>query len=314
MMNLDIKHWKFASSLKTPRKRLSVILKRFGSSVTMTNGSVTMSIKIEQLDKGFFTLTSQYDNDWTKSLNNRPTLMILVCYDHHHNRVSPYKAYIEDVNRNDKHDIRGPQLIMFALDILRLLGVKVVSLIDEASIRLDNCSKQLSLIKMLKERSTWYAKFGFFPSKSDTKTICELANHVWHTHISDVLQELEQFREFLKTAKGENIKMPAVFGGEQIHYYYTEPASKLLGRMTRVQKALSPYSKMSMRTLLTDTDCSAYNTLMSYAEKISYLYIHNDREFVLPYNYVLRSLQYHLKTTYEARLDSDNERQSTCNN
>lgn len=313
-MNLDIKHWKFASSLKTPRKRLSVILKQFGSILTMTNGSVTMSIKIEQIEKGFFTLTSQYDNDWTKSLNSRPTLMVLVCYDHHHDRVSPYKAYIEDINRNDKFDIRGPQLIMFALDILRLLGVKVVFLIDEASIRLDNCSKQLSLIKMATERSTWYAKFGFFPSKSDTKTICELANHVWHIQISDVLDELEQLRDFLKTAKGENIKMPAVFGGEQIDYYYTEPARKLLGRVTRVQKALSPYSKMSMRVLLTKTDCSAYNILMSYAEKISYFYIHNDREYYLVCNLVLKALQYFLKTTYETRLDSDNERKSTCNN
>jgi len=313
-MDLDIKHWKFAPSLKTPRKRLSVILKQFGPSVKMTNGSVTMNIKIEQLEKGFFTLTSQYDNDWTKSLNSRPTLMILVCYDHPHSKVSPFKAYIEDINRNDKHNIRGPQLIMFALDILRLLGIKVVSLIDEANIRLDKCSMQLSLIKMVKERSTWYAKYGFFPSKNDTKTICELANYMWHIQISDVLDELEQFRKFLKTAKGDNIKMPAVFGGEQIDYFYTEPANKLLGRVTRVQKALSPYNTMSMRTLLTNTDCRAYNTLMSYAERISYYYIHNDREYVLVCNYVLRALQYFLKTSYESDINSKVERQSTCIN
>lgn len=92
-------------------------------------------------------------------------------------KFQPHNAYIEYVQENVEHGLSGKFIMNFAIAFLDYLGVHKVALYDAATKKMidaDNtkktCQIPLSFLLFVKERATFYGRFGFRPVQSPFDT------------------------------------------------------------------------------------------------------------------------------------------------
>ena len=112
-------------------------------------------------------------------------------------------SYINDIQK--VNNISGSELLLIALRICEILGVKKINLIDTTSIYINDIPCSLSFVKLLESEKTFYMKFGFDFEISNTQLpfiryenlnllqlqISKLINSIRKIKIKDIIEEYD---------------------------------------------------------------------------------------------------------------------------
>lgn len=153
--------------------------------------------------------------------------------DHANQRERPYHAYIEYINANIEHGLQGSFLVKFAIAFMQFLGVHKVALYDAANIKLvsDNktgktCIVPLSFMLFMKDRVTFYGRFGFRPvqspndtsfrdSKERLDTMCKLGKKLQQVQVGKLSDYVTNLSKALATLKLSNTSKTSVVAIEK---------------------------------------------------------------------------------------------------
>jgi len=122
-------------------------------------------------------------------------------------------CYINDIQKID--GVSGTELLMICIRICEILGVQKTNLIDVSTIQINNIPCNLSFIKLLKTKQTFYMKYGFdfeishtqlpfirYENKDMLKSkINDLIDSIRKIKIKDIIDEYEKTLDLIGDIK-----------------------------------------------------------------------------------------------------------------
>ena len=122
-------------------------------------------------------------------------------------------CYINDIQKIN--GITGTELLLTCIKICKILGVQKINLIDISTIQINNVSCNLSFIKLLQHKKTFYMKYGFdfeishtqlpfirYENKDMLKSkINDLIDSIRKIKIKDIIDEYEKTLDLIGDIK-----------------------------------------------------------------------------------------------------------------
>ena len=261
----------------------------FGNSFYIKFGDINLLFELEKInhnpfnDIKFYRLIHKVD----KRTTSREPLII--------DFIDPISLELNNnccltsIQRTEEYS--GKQLVNLCIEICKKLKVNKIITGDESTINCDGVKIDLSLLKLIENKKTYYMSLGFDVEKSnanyfllyikDKETILQLMNQyidkIRLIKTKKIIKECDETICLLKKAQEENylnnmeiiIDIPKIYRGEP--FYVDNPNTKvpkILENLTQVSNILNKYQEYEfiyeILIMLSKTNCKEYSILLEF--------------------------------------------------
>lgn len=212
----DLNNYSFFN--KSVQQNLDKLYEDFGEKFIIKKNNIVFDVILEKISfssnkKKFWCIHSD-EKYKTQSL-----YIFCICFYDCYNFEIGDNSYISDISKSE--NISGTEIVKFVLGINRKLCVKRTFLHDNAKITFNNNEYDLSLIKLLEKKQTFYTRIGFnielspyvsptirFDTKQDLlDKIDELINNIRTIKIKDVIEKYQKSLTLLLHANEVDVKL-----------------------------------------------------------------------------------------------------------
>jgi hypothetical protein len=271
------------------QNNLTKLKNYFGNSFYIKFGDVNLIFELEKInhnpynDIKFYRLIHKVE----KRITSREPLII--------DFIDPISLELNNnccltsIQRTNEYS--GKQLVNLCIEICKKLKVNKIITGDEATINCDGVKIDLSLLKLIENKKTYYMSLGFDVEKSnanyfllyikDKDTILHLMNQyvdkIRLIKTKKIIKECDKIICLLKKAQKENfsnnleivIDIPKIYRGEP--FYVDNPNTKvpkILENITQVLNILNKYQEYKfiyeVLIVLSKANCKEYSILIEY--------------------------------------------------
>ena len=261
----------------------------FGNSFYIKFGDINLKFELEKINHNPFNDIKFYRliHKVNKRITSREPLII--------DFIDPISLELNNnccltsIQRTEEYS--GKQLVNVCIEICKKLKVNKIITGDEATINCDGVKIDLSLLKLIENKKTYYMTLGFDVEKSnanyfllyikDKETILQLMNQyidkIRLIKTKKIIKECDESICLLKKAQEENylnnleitIDIPKIYQGEP--FYVDNPNTKvpkILENLTQVSNILNKYQEYEfiyeILLMLSKTNCKEYSILIEF--------------------------------------------------
>ena len=261
----------------------------FGNSFYIKFGDINLKFELEKINHNPFNDIKFYRliHKVGKRITSREPLII--------DFIDPISIELNNnccltsIQRTEEYT--GKQLVNLCIEICKKLKVNKIITGDEATINCDGVKIDLSLLKLIENKKTYYMSLGFDVEKSnanyfllyikDKETILQLMNQyidkIRLIKTKKIIKECDETICLLKKAQEENysgnlkitIHIPKIYQGEP---FYVEnqntKAPKILENLNQVSTIINKYQEYEfiyeILLMLSKTNCKEYSILLEF--------------------------------------------------
>lgn len=203
----------------------------------------------------------------------------------------PSIADINFVHKNGDYGLSGTYIVNLAVRFLKLLGVKLITLTDAASIydKQAKCHLQLTPYLLLKKSTTFYGKFGFKPYNSNIyntsyenddqsyKILCQRVKEIQKLRVSSFLNHLNKVEKLLNKV-GDNPNLIMLYTEtdfkrgipkeQNFEDASGDNATDVLKIIAKITTSLEKYRSLTVVEMMQHCSCTEFRSLLNYFHRL----------------------------------------------